>query len=111
MCQQCPVKTLIRCRGKPDLPTTPRNTFISDYAAPRQKALAYSKTAAFKQDMRLRSQVERLIAGLVLHCGARNARVRGIGQVQFQLTMNTMAYNAKRFINILAQQKAAPLAA
>lgn len=111
MCQECPVKTLIRCRGKPDIPTTPRNTFISDYSAPRQKALAYSKTPAFKEDMTLRNQVERLIAGLVLHSGARNARVRRIGKVQFQLTMNAMAYNAKRFINILAQQKTAPQAA
>lgn len=111
MCASCPLKTRIECRGKPDIPITPRNVFISDYLVPRQKALAYSKTPAFLKDMRFRNNIERVIAGLVLHNGARTAKVRGLKKVQFQMTMNAFAYNAKRFIKLLTEQKKASVAA
>jgi len=54
---------LQQCRGKkkwphpPDpyaRPTTPRNVFISDYRVERQELVAYSKTEAFKEDMKFR---------------------------------------------------------
>lgn len=105
MCASCPLKTRLKCRGKSDIPTGTRNVFISDYLAPRQKALAYNRTPTFKKDMRFRNNIERVIAGLVLHNGARTAKVRGLKKVQFQITMNAFAYNAKRFIKLLTEQK------
>ena len=58
----------------------------------------------FKVDMKLRPQIERIIAGLVLHNGARRARSRGIAKAGFQAKMSGMAYNIKRWITLLAQK-------
>jgi hypothetical protein len=44
------------------------------YRVPLLAALAYAETEAFKEEMKLRPQVERLIAILVLYNGARRAR-------------------------------------
>jgi hypothetical protein len=50
--------------------------------------------------MKLRPQAERVIAGLVLHCGARYARFRGLVKVDFQAKMCATAYNLKRWLNL-----------
>lgn len=79
-------------------PTTKRDVFISDYRPYYDCLVAYSKTEAFKQDMKLRPQIERVIAGLVLHCGARYARFRGTKKVDFQMKMCATIYNVKRLL-------------
>ncbi len=98
---------LTQCRGKkywphpPDpyaLPTSHRDVFISDYRLEKQALVAYSKTDEFKQDMKLRPDIERTVAILVLHNGARRARFRGLEKVDFQLKMCGMAFNVKRWI-------------
>ncbi len=99
-CLGCPF--LSPCRGSDVPPTTPRNVFISDYRAEWDKLLAYSQTDDFKRDMRLRPQVERIIAGLVLHNGARRARFRGLQKVDFQAKMCATAYNLKRWLSLLS---------
>jgi hypothetical protein len=95
------------CRGKrywphpPDpyaLPTTHRDVFISDYRLEKQALVTYSKTDAFKEDMKLRPDIERTVSILVLHNGARRARFRGLEKVDFQLKMCGMAFNLKRWI-------------
>lgn len=82
-CADCPL--LKACRDSAQMPTTPRDVFISDYRANYDRLVAYSKTDDFKLDMKLRPQVERIIAGLVLHNGARHARFRGQMKVDFQM--------------------------
>ena len=98
---------LQKCRGKkkwphpPDpyaQPTTPRNVFISDYRVERQALVAYSKTDEFKEDMKLRPDIERTVSILVLHNGARRARFRGLKKVDFQLKMCGMVFNVKRWL-------------
>ncbi len=97
------------CRGKKGnppvadppvvpLPTTPRNVFISDYYLFYKRLVDYSGTDDFKLDMKLRPQIERIIAGLVLFCGARQARFRGLEKVDYQMKMCGMAYNVKRWL-------------
>lgn len=104
------------CRGKkkwphlPDpyaQPTTPRNVFISDYRVERQALLVYSKTDEFKEDMKLRPNIERTISILVLHNGARRARFRGLTKVDFQLKMCAMAFNVKRWLAKLSGKRRA----
>lgn len=80
------------------MPTTPRDVFISDYRANYDRLVAYSKTDDFKLDMKLRPQVERIIAGLVLHNGARHARFRGQMKVDFQMKLCATIYNAKHWL-------------
>ncbi len=107
---------LQKCRGKkkwphpPDpyaRPTTPRNVFISDYRVERQALVAYSKTDEFKEDMKLRPDIERTISILVLHNGARRARFRGLAKVDFQLKLCAMAFNVKRWLTKLSGKRPA----
>ena len=102
-CLGCPL--LEPCRGSEAIPTTPRNLFISDYRAQWDQLHAYSQTDDFKDDMKLRPQIERIIAGLVLHNGARRARFRGQAKVSFQARMCATAYNLKRWVAILQNKR------
>lgn len=102
MCQGCPF--LKECRGHGGIPTTRRAVYYSDYRTPYLRAVNYNQTEQFKVDMKLRPQIERIIAGLVLHNGARRARSRGIAKAGFQAKMSGMAYNIKRWMKLLAQK-------
>ncbi len=55
--------------------------------------------------MKLRPQVERIIAILVLHQDARRARFRGQAKVGFQARMCATAYNLKRWVALRRQQQ------
>lgn len=102
-CLSCPFWQ--PCRGSEETPTTHKSVFISDYRAEWERLKAYSQTEAFKQDMKLRPHVERIIAGLVLHNDARQARFRGIDKVAFQARMCATAYNLKRWVSLLAEKQ------
>jgi len=95
-CRGCPL--LQACRGATKTPTTKRDVFISDYRPDYDRLVAYSQTETFKQEMKLRPQIERVIAGLVLHNGARRARFRGTQKVDFQVKMCAMIYNVKHWL-------------
>ena len=95
-CLGCPL--LLACRGSDKSPTTHRDVFISDYRPNYDQLVAYSQTDDFKLDMRLRPQVERVIAGLVLHNGARYAHFRGQVKVDFQVKMCATVYNARHWL-------------
>jgi IS5 family transposase len=104
-CQGCPL--MDKCRGDQVKPTAYRQVFISAYRYEQRQALAYLNTAAFKQDMKLRPTVERIIAALVRYNGARQATGYGLANADFQLKMAAMAFNLKRWHALhLAQQKA-----
>jgi hypothetical protein len=75
-CAACPLQE--QCLKTAQPPQRHRQWFIRDYRAPLLAALAYTETDDFKADMTLRPQVERVIAGLDLHNGARRARFRGL---------------------------------
>ncbi len=97
-CAGC--RLVAACRADKVLPGSYRQWYVSDYQAPVLMALAYAQTESFKQDMKLRSQAERVIAGLVLHCGARYARFRSLVKVDFQAKMCATVYNLKRWLNL-----------
>lgn len=97
-CVGCPLFS--PCRDKVSSDNQPRNWFISDYREPVLAAWGYVETAAFRADMKLRPHIERVIAGLVLHCGARYARFRGLAKADFQAKMCATAYNLKRWLNL-----------
>lgn len=99
-CQLCLL--LKQCRGSDKQPTTKKEVFISDYRTEWNRLQEYSQTEAFKVDMSLRPQIERVISGLVLHNGARRARFRGSVKVDFQAKMNATAYNLKRWVSLLS---------
>lgn len=102
-CRGCPL--LKPCRGSEAYPTSRRAVFISNHLAARLKAQAYNQTAAFRADLKLRPQVERIIAALVRYNGARQARFRGLAKVDFQMKMCAMAYNAKRWVQMRRRKR------
>ena len=95
-CLGCPLRKA--CRGSDKTPTTHRDTFSSDYRADYEQLVAYSQTEDFKLAMKLRPQIERVIAGLVLHNGARYARFRGQMKVDFQMKLCATIYNVKHWL-------------
>lgn len=87
-----------QCRTQKPGSKAIRNVFISDYRPEFEAAQAYMQTPDFKLDMKLRPQVERVIAGVVRYNGGRVARRRGQNNADFQAKMNATAYNIKRWI-------------
>lgn len=102
-CRGCPL--LLACRESEEYPTKRRTVTISDYREARLAAEAYAQTSDFRADLKLRPQVERIIAGLVRYNGARRARFRGLKKVDFQMKMCAMAYNAKRWVQKRKRKK------
>ncbi|MEZ4644789.1 MAG: transposase, partial [Chloroflexota bacterium] len=102
-CLGCPF--LKPCRGSDKTPTTYKTVFISDYYAELERLRVYSQTEAFKEDMKLRPHIERIIAGLVLHNDARHARFRGLEKAGFQAHMCATAYNLKRWVSRLVEER------
>jgi hypothetical protein len=97
-CWRCPLNW--ECRKDEVQPTHYRQFFVSVHHEPLFRAVAYAQTEEFKLDMKLRPQIERIIAGLVLHDGARHAIFRGLEKVDYQAKMQATVYNLKRWLNL-----------
>ncbi|GIV76866.1 MAG: hypothetical protein KatS3mg050_2183 [Litorilinea sp.] len=102
-CADCPL--LARCRRNQEKPKGNRNFFISDYAYHQRQALAYLKTEAFTQDMRLRPAIERIIACLVRYHGARRATSYGVDNAVYQARMSAMAFNLKTWVTLTRERR------
>lgn len=102
-CRDCPGWT--QCRR--DAPNTKkmRQVFISDYRQDVEAARRYNQTDAFKADLKRRPLVEQIIAGLVRHNGARHARRRGQFRCDFQAKLNAVAFNVKKWMQLLRQRE------
>mgnify|MGYP001002263254 CR=1 FL=1 len=102
-CQGCPLAA--QCRRADAKPTSPRNFFISDYAFHQRQALAYLKTDAFIQDMRLRPAIERIIACLVRYHDARRATGYGLLSADYQAHMAAMSFNLKTWVTLTRERR------
>ena len=102
-CRECPLWNKCRKSDK----NTMKQVFISDYRTAEAKARAYEKTDSFKKQMRSRAHVERVIACLVMYCGARRMKRRGLKAADFQLKMSGMVFNVKRMLRKEALAKKA----
>lgn len=94
-CQGCPLWE--QCRDPKAKPDSHRAVFISDYALLYNAELDYLDTPAAQADFSFRANIERHIAGLTLHNGARHANAIGLPKVNFQLNMAATASNLKRW--------------
>jgi hypothetical protein len=86
----------------PKLPL--RQFFISDYRDVLAQARTFNATLAYKEAMKLRPGVERIIAGLTRYNGARRCRRRGLANADYQAKMNAMAFNLKTWLRLLAER-------
>jgi Transposase domain (DUF772)/Transposase DDE domain len=99
-CAACPVWSL--CRSQLLGSARMRQVFISDYRAEVSAARLYNQTDDYKTDMKLRFVVERTIAALVRHNGARRSRRCGLLLADFQAKMDATAFNLKRCVRLLS---------
>ena len=102
-CQDCPMAAL--CRKAESKPNSPRNFYISDYIYYQRKALAYLRTDAFQQDMRIRPAIERIIACLVRYHGARHAAGYGLANADYQAHMAAMTFNLKSWARLTHERR------
>ena len=102
-CQDCPLWD--SCRDPKANPDGYRQVFISDYIVQGRKAIAYTKTDAFEEEMKQRSHIERIIAALVRFNGARYAESYGLEHADYQARMAATAYNLKRWAVLTRQRE------
>jgi len=94
-CAGCPLAQA--CRGTKAPPDRMRQVFISNHRSLLAQARTYQQTDSFRQDMKLRATIERIIAQLVRYFGARQARYIGLAKNDYQVKQNAMALGAFQF--------------
>lgn len=105
-CQDCPLWE--RCRKQQRGSKAKRQVFMSDYRDDVLAARIYNQTEAFKQEMKKRPLIERVIAVLVRYCGARRARCLGLSRADFQAKMAAVTYNLKHWMKLLKERGKMP---
>jgi len=120
MCQGCPFwitpeqhqqdPQQPHCRPPDGKPKAHRQVFISHYRPHILAALEYNKTDQFKQEMRRRPLVERLIFNLTHYFGARHATSTGLDKVNFQVRMAAAAFNIRQLIRLQNRRSSTPAA-
>lgn len=98
-CQACPAFGV--CTSS----TQGRSLALNPYRDLLEPCRARAKTEAFKQEFRLRSQVEGSISELVRGYGARHARYRGQAKNRLQACFAATAANLKRTIRWFLQRE------
>ena len=98
-----------QCRKADARAQAHRTVFVSDYRQQQRQALAYTATAAFRQEMRSRAAIERIIAGLTRYNGARRARSPGLLAATFQAVKAATAYNLKHWHVLIRRQERAAI--
>jgi transposase len=120
MCQGCPYwitpeqhqqdPKQPHCRPPDGKPKAHRQVFISDYRSHILAALEYNQTEQFKQEMRRRPLVERLIFNLTHYFGARHATSTGLDKVNFQVRMAAAAFNLRQLVRLQSRRTGSPAA-
>jgi IS5 family transposase len=105
VCAECPLWK--DCREPKASLTGPRRVFISDYQNQIRQAQAYNQTPQFRQEMKQRPGVERVIFMLTHYDGARRARSRGRDRADFQTKMSATARNLRTWLNFWFRKEAA----
>jgi hypothetical protein len=95
VCADCPL--LARCYKKPATQRY-RTVFISDYRRIADRLRTFAQQPLYRFLLRDRSNIERIIAGLVRYNDARVARRCGLAAADFQVKMSAMAFNVKALL-------------
>lgn len=102
-CQGCPL--LEQCRGDKVKDGAYRQVYITDYIVEQRSAILYLDTDAAKQDLKLRPNIERIIACLVRYNGARRAKGDGLRNADYQVRMAAVAFNLKRWAVLITERE------
>jgi len=96
LCRDCPLWD--QCRGPDSKKSVPRNVFISFYRDELQAAQEFNQTDPFKQGIKKRMHIERLIYCLTNIYGARKAQSYGLARTDYQLKMQATAFNLRQLV-------------
>lgn len=102
-CKECPLWQ--KCRKADASPNGARSFFISDYVYQQRRSLLYLQTDSFKQDMKLRPGVERVISCLVRYHGARHADGYGLLNADYQARNAAMAFNLSQWVRLTNERR------
>ncbi len=94
-CASCP---LLQACYKNTETQKRRTVFISLHFNFFLLGVIYMTSETFRDEMRQRNHVERIISALVQHNDARRARGLGTAAADFQVKMAAMAYNTKKLV-------------
>jgi hypothetical protein len=89
-----------QCRKADQGPRTMRQVFVSDYREQVLAAREYNEADEFKQYMKMRPSVERVIFELTHYNDARECRRLGLNNADWQARMTATAYNLKHWIRL-----------
>jgi hypothetical protein len=103
LCRACPLWD--QCRGPDSKKSAPRNVFISFYRDQVQAALEFNQSDTFKQGIKVRMNIERLIYCLTNIYGARKAHSYGLRRTDFQLKMQATAFNLRQLVREVLKKR------
>jgi len=91
---------LPHCRPPDGQPNARRSVFISHHRQYTLDALAYNQTAQFKQEIKRRPLIERIIFNLTNYHGARRCKSTGLKKATFQLRLAATAFNIRQLLRL-----------
>jgi transposase len=108
LCRDCPFWD--KCRGPDGNKSAHRQVFISFYRDQIETAQDFNQSDTFKQGIKQRMNVERLIFCLTNIHGARHAHSYGQQRTDFQLKMQATAFNLRQLVREMIKKRGPDLA-
>jgi hypothetical protein len=108
LCHNCPLWN--QCRGPDSKKSAARHVFISFYRDQLETAQAFNQSDIFKQGLKQRMNVERLIFCLTNLHGARHAHSYGQQRTDYQLKMQATAFNLRQLVREMVKKRGPTLA-
>jgi transposase len=108
LCRDCPLWD--KCRGPEGKKSVHRNVFISFYREQIDTAHQFNQSDDFKQGIKQRMNIERLIFCLTNFHGARHAHSYGQQRTDFQVKMQATAFNLRQLVREMVKKRGPDLA-
>jgi hypothetical protein len=103
LCCDCPLWD--QCRGPHGKKSAHRQVFISFFRDQLEAAQTFNQSDTFKQGIKQRMNIERLIFCLTNIHGARRAHAYGLQRTDYQLKMQTTAFNLRQLVREMTKKR------
>jgi transposase len=102
LCRDCPLWD--KCRSQGGKKSAARNVFISFYRDQVEAARQFNQSDTFKQGIKKRMNVERIIYCLTNIYGARYAQSYGQNRADYQLKMQATGFNLRQLVREVSKK-------
>jgi hypothetical protein len=103
LCQNCPLWN--QCRGPDGKKSAHRQVFISFYRDQIETAQTFNQSDTFKEGIKQRMNVERIIFCLTNIYGSRRAHSYGQKRTDYQLKMQATAFNLRQLVREMVKKR------